>query len=530
MDLLKHNELIEAKLYQGFTDDPLHLRGGSLRLCFFKPGDVPPKKQHFDATQLIPGTQNMQYALAAIDTATIEGCVYDGEGKPLQCAFASDGLIHDIEVYGCFFKTSSTHYITLSGLCTGRFFGNTFTGDEAKSMKFYPARVGGRPDEDVPQVFILHFKDDAFNYRTIETDRPDLVQDFRQVVFNTTDKFLINFDKEKFDGLAGQVPKAGGREMGRAFQKIALQCGDLVTEFTPRVTMIKQMKLSDAGLKRLVEEEGFETSVYKDIPPDGYDTIGAGHKMTDEEIAKGAVWLDGQWVPVYYSELTETQVHQLLRQDVESREVALSNMLDGVEVTQRQFDALFEFMYNVGEGAFANSGLLKALKAGRFDDVPTELRKWNIFKGKVLPALAKRRERTIECWLGTAKYRTTLEGVKSSSTLKNNTRQVEQRKPDLIEQDMIETQYENFKREYEAETKGNQTGTRTTLEETKPLTKPAVRSKMLISIAGLLIAALTAKFGTLDPAVSEFIKDAVMFAGLPALAALRKWFTSTALT
>ena len=83
----------------------------------------------------------MQYALAAIDNATITGRVFDGGGTPLQCVFSSDGLIHDIDVSDCSFKTSSTHFITLSGVCAGRFFGNTFTNHDGVPIKLYPARI-----------------------------------------------------------------------------------------------------------------------------------------------------------------------------------------------------------------------------------------------------------------------------------------------------------------------------------------------------------------------------------------------------
>ena len=63
-----------------------------------------------------------------------------------------------------------------------------------------------------------------------------------------------------------------------------------------------------------------------------------------------------------------------------------------VPVTDNQLLALSSFTYNVGEGAFANSTLLKRLNAGENKaNVATEFDKWIYAGGKVSDGLKNRR-------------------------------------------------------------------------------------------------------------------------------------------
>ena len=542
------NSSLTAELIQGFGagEDGVHLHGGEVFQCFVKPNpNIPLDAPHLDAFQLIyPSPNNAQYALALIEWFGVTGSVVDGLTTPIQCIFASDGVFGHGEIHNNTLKTDGHHFISLNGLLSGSVTGNRFIGTHASDfpIKFKPARPGGNPDGEY-NVWILHWKDDYYQYGAIECDTPELVQDLRQTVFNTTDKFLVNFDQEKFDDLASRVPKAGGREMGRAFQKIALECGDLVTEYQPResVIMAKQMKMSDAGLERLIEEEGSKPFVYIDVPPDGYDTVGVGHKVTDEEKRKGVISIGGVEVPVYQDGLTETQIAQLLRQDIESREVVLSEMLGGVDVNQRQFDALLEFMFNVGRGAFKESTLLERLKAGKFEDVPDELRKWNIFKGAVLPALADRRERTIQCWLGVAKYHTMLAGAKSAPALRDNTDQVAQRPLPKSEAELRDEMYaeaysdleRKYKQDATMETKGNQTGTRTTLDEVKqrnntldPDNPSKILRTALITAALWTIKEWTGYDVELSAAQLLTVDNLLVYGSTTLTAVFRTWFNN----
>ena len=70
-----------------------------------------------------------------------------------------------------------------------------------------------------------------------------------------------------------------------------------------------------------------------------------------------------------------------------------------VELTQNQFDALSDFVYNVGSGNFRNSTLLQKLNAKDYAGAAEEFEKWNMSGGKVLPGLTARRNKEKELFL-----------------------------------------------------------------------------------------------------------------------------------
>ena len=61
-------------------------------------------------------------------------------------------------------------------------------------------------------------------------------------------------------------------------------------------------------------------------------------------------------------------------------------------LSQRQFDALVAWIYNLGPSNFKKSTLLKVLNKEEYDQVPREIRRWNKANGKVLDGLIRRRE------------------------------------------------------------------------------------------------------------------------------------------
>lgn len=156
------------------------------------------------------------------------------------------------------------------------------------------------------------------------------------------------------------------------------------------------MQMSERGLELLKEWEGFELKVYKDSA--GLPTIGVGHLITKSEQTSGNIMIVG--VPVKYTAgLTDQQAVDLLSQDVRPAEQAVNNGAK-VTLTQNQFDALVSFTFNVGVGAFNGSTLLKVLNQGQYDQVPTQLRRWNKAGGKVVQGLVNRRENEVRLWNG----------------------------------------------------------------------------------------------------------------------------------
>ena len=68
------------------------------------------------------------------------------------------------------------------------------------------------------------------------------------------------------------------------------------------------------------------------------------------------------------------------------------NHLVTVTLTQPEFDALVDFVFNVGAGNFASSTLLKLLNVGQFSAAATQFDLWDYAGGQVVAGLLRRRE------------------------------------------------------------------------------------------------------------------------------------------
>ena len=62
-----------------------------------------------------------------------------------------------------------------------------------------------------------------------------------------------------------------------------------------------------------------------------------------------------------------------------------------VSLSQKNYDALCSFSFNLGLGALKKSTLLKCLNAGNYDDAAKEFLKWCKDNGKFIEGLHKRR-------------------------------------------------------------------------------------------------------------------------------------------
>lgn len=123
--------------------------------------------------------------------------------------------------------------------------------------------------------------------------------------------------------------------------------------------------------------EGFEScrlTAYQDTR--GIWTIGYGHTGSD-------VW-EGLTI-------TPDEASTLLIHDSARAELAVNTYVD-VPLTQCQFDALVDFVFNVGAEAFKNSTLLKLLNQGNFEGAADEFEKWDHAAGKVVAGLLRRRQ------------------------------------------------------------------------------------------------------------------------------------------
>lgn len=70
---------------------------------------------------------------------------------------------------------------------------------------------------------------------------------------------------------------------------------------------------------------------------------------------------------------------------------AVLKLCPGIDSPER-LAAIIDFTFNLGTGRLKSSTLRKRINAGRWNDVPKELRKWTKGGGRVLAGLVKRRE------------------------------------------------------------------------------------------------------------------------------------------
>jgi lysozyme len=133
------------------------------------------------------------------------------------------------------------------------------------------------------------------------------------------------------------------------------------------------MKFSDQSRKTLTEAfEGCRLQTYKDSK--GVLTIGYGHTSH-----------------VYQGQTcTQEQADVWLEQDIANAEAAV-NRLVTVKLTQGEFDALVDFTFNVGVGAFSNSTLIHKLDSGDVVGAAEEFARWDYCGGVVLQGLVRRR-------------------------------------------------------------------------------------------------------------------------------------------
>jgi lysozyme len=138
-----------------------------------------------------------------------------------------------------------------------------------------------------------------------------------------------------------------------------------------------QMRTSEAGIILIKSFEGCRTEAYQDAV--GVWTIGYGHTI---DVKEGMT-------------ITQHQCDVMLEVDIETYENYINKYVI-VSLTQNQFDALVSWVYNLGPTNLRNSTMLKVLNAGKYEEVPYQMKRWNRAGGKVLKGLVVRREAEAE--------------------------------------------------------------------------------------------------------------------------------------
>lgn len=128
--------------------------------------------------------------------------------------------------------------------------------------------------------------------------------------------------------------------------------------------------------------EGWNPVPYND--PAGFATIGFGHLIALRNVTEAD---KKKW-----GRLTLNEGYKLLKADLRGSEAAVRELVK-VPLTDNQISALTSFVFNVGEGAFANSTLLRLLNSGeRPAKVAEQFDRWVYAGNEVMPGLVRRRE------------------------------------------------------------------------------------------------------------------------------------------
>ena len=140
------------------------------------------------------------------------------------------------------------------------------------------------------------------------------------------------------------------------------------------------MVVSKNGLNLIKEFESFKSKPY--LCPSGVPTIGYG----------STYYPDGKKVTLQDKEITEQKASEILEYIANKDFGNNINKVVKVPLNQNQFDALVSFAYNVGNGNFNSSTLLRKLNSSDYEGAANEFKKWNRSGGKILAGLARRRK------------------------------------------------------------------------------------------------------------------------------------------
>jgi lysozyme len=148
-------------------------------------------------------------------------------------------------------------------------------------------------------------------------------------------------------------------------------------------------EISNSGINLVKKFEGLhkvtqEGDVRAYRCPAGKWTIGWGHIKGVKSGMRASV----------------AECEQFLKEDLDEAGKAVQRLVN-VPLSQYQYDALVSFVFNLGQGNFKNSTLLKKLNQGLYDEVPEQLMRWNKARvdGVLQPLKGLTRRRTAEAAL-----------------------------------------------------------------------------------------------------------------------------------
>lgn len=139
------------------------------------------------------------------------------------------------------------------------------------------------------------------------------------------------------------------------------------------------MRISEKGIEFIRRLEGEKLTAYPDIV--GIWTIGVGHTgfVDGKPVVKGMT-------------ISAEKSKAILIADLKRFESAVNNAVK-IPLTQNQFDALVSLAFNIGEGAFTRSTLVKKLNTGDVIGAAEQFLVWKNAGGRFSQGLLNRRQK-----------------------------------------------------------------------------------------------------------------------------------------
>jgi lysozyme len=147
-------------------------------------------------------------------------------------------------------------------------------------------------------------------------------------------------------------------------------------------TALAGLSVSGIALIGLLAAEGFRDTAYIPVPGD-VPTIGFG---TTNNVRMG-------------QRIEVTQALNSALVDVQKFEGAMKRCVT-VPLHQYEYDAYVSLTYNIGEGAFCRSTLVRLLNKEDYNGACKQILRWDKFKGKPLRGLTVRREKEYKMCMG----------------------------------------------------------------------------------------------------------------------------------
>lgn len=192
-------------------------------------------------------------------------------------------------------------------------------------------------------------------------------------------------DVDSLDGGETRLQKWLRKQGARAENTVAGESWHLEVPLRDLLRLARKIKgrkaspvrVSADGVELVAGFEGFRPRVYRDAV--GVETIGYGETarpIIERYRAQG---------------ITEPVARQLLKDRLNYVYGKSVRRLVSVPLSQRQFDALVSFTYNLGAGALSTSTLLGELNHKHYAKAANEFLKWDKAGGRRLEGLTRRR-------------------------------------------------------------------------------------------------------------------------------------------